>query len=275
MKDGARYIWDDYNIIAENAGVANETYNTWGLDLDGTMQGLGGVGGLLATEKANTLSLPSYDGNGNITEYISDDGAIVSHSDYSSFGRERLTCGDNNYSHRFSTKPTCRRSGLVEYQMRDYMPWLGRWQSRDLMGEIGGLNQFGFVGNMPLMNIEVHGSFGVPFKSLFQVGKKVVGNILRNRDPDFWDNWKSFLENGLDQREEDPRMTSAREAYAQCNDARISGECPKCCVVLAKPSIDGGIEILSATPTQSSCAVAAETGWLHAKGTFIQLLPMY
>ena len=47
MKDGARYIWDDYNIIVENAEAENVTYNTWGLDLDGTMQGLGGVGGLL------------------------------------------------------------------------------------------------------------------------------------------------------------------------------------------------------------------------------------
>ena len=111
MKDGARYIWDDYNIIVENAEAENVTYNTWGLDLDGTMQGLGGVGGLLAVAKEGDCTIPAYDGNGNITEYISDDGTIVSHNDYSSFGRARLTTGDNSFSHGFSTKPSCRRSG--------------------------------------------------------------------------------------------------------------------------------------------------------------------
>ena len=134
MKDGARYIWDDYNIIVENAGAENVTYNTWGLDLDGTMQGVGGVGGLLAVAKEGACAIPAYDGNGNITEYISDDGTIVSHNDYSSFGRERLTCGDNNYSHRFSTKPYCPKTGLVEFEFRKYMPNVGRWCSRDRIG---------------------------------------------------------------------------------------------------------------------------------------------
>ena len=42
------YLWDAFNIIAETVvadSATNTTYNVWGLDLDGTMQGAGGVGG--------------------------------------------------------------------------------------------------------------------------------------------------------------------------------------------------------------------------------------
>ena len=41
----------------------------WGLDLSGTAQGAGGVGGLLAIKPAgaNTLFV-AYDGNGNVTD---------------------------------------------------------------------------------------------------------------------------------------------------------------------------------------------------------------
>ena len=50
-KDGASQVWDDYNIVAENADATNMTVNVWGLDIDGTMQGAGGVGGLLAVAR--------------------------------------------------------------------------------------------------------------------------------------------------------------------------------------------------------------------------------
>ena len=157
MKDGARYIWDDYNIIAENAGAENVTCNTWGLDLDGTMQGLGGVGGLLAVVRDGDCTIPAYDGNGNITEYISDDGTIVFHSDYSSFGRERLTSGDNNYSHRFSTKPTCRKTRLLHYQLRTVSAIKGAWTSLDPIYGEPVLNGYSYCDNKPIHCVDVYG----------------------------------------------------------------------------------------------------------------------
>jgi len=43
------------------------------MDLSGSIQGAGGVGGLLAVEEVSNLSFssffPTYDGNGNISEY--------------------------------------------------------------------------------------------------------------------------------------------------------------------------------------------------------------
>ena len=70
------YTWDDYNIIAEvesQASSVTTTYNIWGLDLSGSLQDAGGVGGLLAVIQGRDGSpsrpfLPCYDANGNITE---------------------------------------------------------------------------------------------------------------------------------------------------------------------------------------------------------------
>ena len=150
-KDGALQIWDEYNIIAENAGTENVTYNTWGLDIDGTMQGAGGVGGLLAVVGNGDMSLPAYDANGNITEYVDSQGGVESHTDYSAFGRELMRNGRWNYFHGFSTKPWCRKSGLVEYQMRKYVPLYGRWISQDLAEEdIGGFNLLAYSVNNPI-----------------------------------------------------------------------------------------------------------------------------
>ena len=117
------FVWDDWNIIREivrEGGSATVTDNVWGLDLDGTLQGAGGVGGLLAVIKSDcvatnsslvtrssSLYLPTYDANGNISEYVSTNGEIVAHYDYSPFGETLIESGPlaDSFTHRFSTKP--------------------------------------------------------------------------------------------------------------------------------------------------------------------------
>ena len=129
------YLWDDYNIVTETVAqdtTTNTTYNVWGLDLDGTMQGAGGVGGLLAVVKGSTTYHPAWDGNGNIMEYVSTDGTVAAHREYDPFGGTIVATGEANaFSHWFSTKPWCSVTGLSEYQYRKYNPVLGRWLNRD------------------------------------------------------------------------------------------------------------------------------------------------
>ncbi|MDD2601107.1 MAG: hypothetical protein PHO37_18095, partial [Kiritimatiellae bacterium] len=53
-----KYIWDGWNIAAEIitdhlTPATNISYYTWGLDLSGTLQGAGGVGGLLSDWQFN------------------------------------------------------------------------------------------------------------------------------------------------------------------------------------------------------------------------------
>ena len=75
----------------------------------------------------------AYDANGNVSEYVSINGSIVAHYDYSPFGETLIESGDlaSTFTHRFSTKPWCPVTGLCEYQMRKYRPEIGRWLSRD------------------------------------------------------------------------------------------------------------------------------------------------
>ena len=80
---------------------------------------------------AGSVVTCAYDANGNITEYVNGGGVILSHSEYSSFGRELVHTGSDGFTHRFSTKPYCRKTGVLEYQLRKYNPWCGRWINRD------------------------------------------------------------------------------------------------------------------------------------------------
>jgi len=74
-----KYIWDGWNIAAEiiidqTIFTTNVNYYTWGLDLSGTIQGAGGVGGLLSETKVVSPVTNTYfavgDANGNVTEYL-------------------------------------------------------------------------------------------------------------------------------------------------------------------------------------------------------------
>ena len=129
------YLWDDFNIVAETTvegSATNTVYNIWGLELDGSMQGAGGVGGLLAVVKDSATYIPAYDANGNIMEYVSTDGTVAAHREYDPFGGTVVATGDvDAFSHWFSTKPWCAVTSLSEYQYRKYSPGLGRWLSRD------------------------------------------------------------------------------------------------------------------------------------------------
>ena len=63
-----KYVYDGWNVIAEVDGNNNlvQSY-LWGLDLSGTMQGAGGVGGLLAVKPGNGIArFVAMDGNGNV-----------------------------------------------------------------------------------------------------------------------------------------------------------------------------------------------------------------
>ncbi len=125
----------------------------WGLDIDGALQGAGGVGGLLAVVRDDGVFLPTYDANGNVSEYVSEDGSIVAHYDYSPFGETLIESGDlaSAFTHRFSTKPWCPVTGLCEYQMRKYRPGIGRWLSRDPIGEKSDeLSIYAYLGNSSL-----------------------------------------------------------------------------------------------------------------------------
>jgi hypothetical protein len=124
--------------IAELNASDNALVRTyvWGLDLSGTEQGAGGVGGLLwLTQHAgpNTgTHFAAYDGNGNIVALsAASDGSETARYEYGPFGEPIRLTGPlpplNPF--RFSTKRTDPTTDLVLYEYRAYSPTLGRWLS--------------------------------------------------------------------------------------------------------------------------------------------------
>lgn len=158
------FVYDGWNVIEEyeaNASASSNSCNlarvlTWGTDLSGSLQGAGGVGGLLMVEEINGSNTTAYhfhyDGNGNVTEVTDLNGANVARYRYDAYGNTLIATGSYAASnrYRFSTKPLeAEVSGapLYYYGYRYYDPVTGRWPSRDPIEEEGGINLYGFVGN--------------------------------------------------------------------------------------------------------------------------------
>ena len=71
-------------------------------------------------------------------------------------------------------------TGLYNYGFRFYHPNLGRWISRDPIGEDGGLNLFGFVGNCPVEMIDELGLWNPAGHN--HIIDNAFGNTLDPRD---------------------------------------------------------------------------------------------
>ena len=124
----------------------------WGRDLSNTTQAAGGVASLLSesliSNSQSPIYYPTYDGNGDISEYLTATGTIAAHFEYDPFSNTVVNTDTGNlFTYRFSTKPIDIETGLSYYGYRYYEPMTGRWPSRDPIEERGGINLYGFIGN--------------------------------------------------------------------------------------------------------------------------------
>ena len=157
-----KYAYDDWNLLAELDGDANLLRSfLWGTDLSGSMQGAGGVGGLVAVkDSAEGCHFAAYDGNGNVVGLVdATDGSPSADYEYDPFGQRVRYSGAaariNPF--QFSTKYLDDETGFSYYGHRFYNPSTGRWLSRDPIGERGVANPFAFVGNDPIAKIDLFG----------------------------------------------------------------------------------------------------------------------
>ena len=145
-----KFLYDGLVPIAELDGANNYTRTiTRGLDLADSLQKTGGVGGVLATVTSTVKGYYFYDGNGNVVDVLNGSHAIIAHYAYDPFGNKVSESGSYAAQpYQWSTKEFDAVSGLVYYLYRFYNPSLGRWLSRDPIEEKGGVNLYGFVGNV-------------------------------------------------------------------------------------------------------------------------------
>ncbi|MCS7091384.1 MAG: RHS repeat-associated core domain-containing protein, partial [Limisphaera sp.] len=102
----------------------------------------------------------AYDGNGNVAALVQAQDATVSGNyEYGPFAEPIRITGPAARANpfRFSTKRTDDTTDLALYEYRAYSPTLGRWMSRDPIGERGKNDLYDFALNDPLNKFDPDG----------------------------------------------------------------------------------------------------------------------
>jgi RHS repeat-associated protein len=212
----SRYLYDGQLIVQERSAANLPTASyTRALDLAGSLQSAGGIGGLLAQSSQYSTStgawgqhdFPHADAGGNITYLLRNPQTFSSTYRYDPFGTLTHASGRGLTSHLFSSKPRHPPSGLYPYGHRFYHPDLQRWLNPDPLGENGGLNLYTFVDNDPLNYVDPLGLSQIP-NGAFQRDPRLPPT------PDFPQDWPVSLPYPDLQ---DPRTTPSMWA---CNEKR-------------------------------------------------------
>ena len=125
----------------------------------------GGIGGMLGLRQGGKNYLYFYDGKGNVTA-VTDSSVtptVVATYAYDPFGNLMAKTGTMDQPCTFSSKPYDAITGLSYYGHRFYAPAVGRWMTRDPIGESGGVNLYGFVMNNPVNLVDPMGNYGISY----------------------------------------------------------------------------------------------------------------
>ena len=177
LSSTVEYIYDGNRVIQKRDGSNNPTTAyTRGTDLSGTMEGAGGIGGLLARSSGysagnwTTNHFYHADGNGNVTYLVDASQALAATYRYDPFGNTISSSGSlagaNLY--RFSSKEVHVNTGMYIYLYRFYDPSVQRWLNRDPLADISNLptdiweaidgpNLYAFGDNDPTDKWDVNG----------------------------------------------------------------------------------------------------------------------
>lgn len=163
-----KFVYDGWNSIAElNGGGTLGRKFAWGLDASGSLQGAGGVGGLLTLDTGSVQYLPIYDASHNVVGLYDGSGTLAAAYEYDPFGNLQRSAGGYSDANPFrsATKYTDTKNvgageqetGLIYYGHRFYSAQLGRFINRDPIEESGGTNLYGFCANDGVNRYDVYG----------------------------------------------------------------------------------------------------------------------
>ena len=194
------YYYDGWNLVYEatytgvtfNSGVPtaatfeSEIAYHWGLDWSASLQGAGGVGGLVAITFRDAggsaeTRFPGFDGNGNLVLLADESGTVTAAYEYGPYGELWRTSGPDASKNpfRFSTKYRDAETALYYYGHRYYSPDYGRFISQDPIRESGGLNLYAFVNNNPTNYYDYLGMF-FDVGGAFDSASNFVGGVSNN-----------------------------------------------------------------------------------------------
>jgi RHS repeat-associated protein len=141
----SRWVWGGGSQPAEERTPAGAVAKRF---YAGLGEQVGGVAYFYATDHL-----------GSVRELTDTTGAVRARYDYAPFGERTKLSGDRDATFGFTGHLHHASSGLNLTLYRAYDPQLGRWLSRDPIGEEGGINLYGYVGNDPLNYVDPLGLF--------------------------------------------------------------------------------------------------------------------
>ncbi len=149
--------WNRIRTVEASGVIPALIDNWWGKGISSSINKGGGAGGLFAVHRADGTYYPDYDNNGNIIGYKGRLGNLMAAYSYDVFGMEQTMTGplQKTFPYRYSTKPF--EHNLSYFGYRFYSGKIGRWLSRDIIEENGGINVFSFCRNRALNMIDVLG----------------------------------------------------------------------------------------------------------------------
>ncbi len=152
---------------------------TWGLNIGG------GIGGLLNLKQDGQDYSYLYDGKGNVMALIDSDQQVVTSYRYDEFGKPIKKAGSLDQPYRFSTKQYDEPTGLSIYPFRFYNPAIGKWMTRDPLGEAGGINLYNFTSNNPVNIVDPLGLFApaIPYAA-YGIGLLSAATIAYLKSPE-------------------------------------------------------------------------------------------
>ena len=130
-----RFIWSGTEVLEQRNGTSTSTAQRY--FPQGVRQG-------------STSYYYTRDHLGSIREVTNNSGTVVARYDYDPYGRRTKLSGSFNSDFGFTGHYFHQQSGLHFAPYRAYSADLGRWLSRDPIGEAGGINLYGYVGNNPV-----------------------------------------------------------------------------------------------------------------------------
>jgi RHS repeat-associated protein len=141
-----RYLWCGDNLCQSR--MATDVVN-WRSYPQGEVRPLG-----------NTLLYFSRDHLGSVRDVLTvQAGVRIATYDYDAYGKPTYDVGRISTNFRYAGMFYLEEAGLYLTQYRVYDPNTGRWLSRDPIGEMGGVNLYGYVGGNPVNNTDSSGLF--------------------------------------------------------------------------------------------------------------------
>ncbi|RIK66448.1 MAG: hypothetical protein DCC65_09915 [Planctomycetota bacterium] len=181
-----RFIYDGWNVVLKLDALDDNAVirkYTWGLDLSGTRQGAGGIGGLLGIhdESSSDDFLVFSDANGNVGQFVDWPASIGQSSpviagkyEYDAYGNALISSGTYAATNpfRFSTKycdaeldAASTTDDVYYYGYRYYRPEIGRWVSRDPMEQATQHNLLEFLRDSPINSVDPFGLYAFKCRS--------------------------------------------------------------------------------------------------------------